>query len=87
MEALTEELVPLVAIICIFVIMPGMVMYFIYAAVIDRRRHQRDAQTASASAHAELIALAERMEQRIEALEQILDAESPGWRNKYHDRP
>ncbi|AZQ09941.1 MULTISPECIES: envelope stress response membrane protein PspB [Shewanella] len=31
----------------------------------------------------ELIALADKMDQRIETLEAILDAESPEWRNKH----
>lgn len=31
---------------------------------------------------ADLRALAERMENRVQTLERILDAESPGWRNK-----
>lgn len=34
----------------------------------------------------ELIALADKMDQRIETLEAILDAESPEWRNKHEDR-
>lgn len=29
--------------------------------------------------------LAEKMENRINTLERILDAENPGWRNKYND--
>ena len=31
---------------------------------------------------ADLIAIAERMEQRVAALEEIMDAEAPGWRRK-----
>ena len=76
------ELIPLVAIICIFVVLPGMVMYF-----ADRKRrwqHENAAQKPSAG-NGDLIALAERMEKRIDALEQILDVESPGWRKKYHE--
>lgn len=75
------ELVPLVAIISIFVVLPGMAMYF-----AERKRRWRHEQPDSAPANAELTALAERMERRIEALEQILDVESPGWRKKYHER-
>lgn len=75
-----EELIPMVAIICIFVVLPGMAMYF-----ADRKRritHDRD--SAGARANDELLALAERMEHRIEALERILDSEAPGWRSRHH---
>lgn len=76
------ELIPLVAIISIFVVLPGMAMYF-----ADRRRRWRHEQEAGRSnGSAELLTLADKMEKRIEALEQILDAESPGWRQKYHER-
>lgn len=77
------ELIPLVAIVSLFVVLPGMAMYF-----ADRkRRWQHEQQTAKPNGTPELHALAERMERRIEALEQILDAESPGWRKKYHEHP
>lgn len=77
------ELIPLVAIISIFVVLPGMAMYF-----ADRkRRWQQEHAPTPAAANSELIALAEKMERRIDALEQILDAESPGWRKKYHEHP
>jgi phage shock protein B len=76
------ELIPLVAIICIFVVLPGMVMYF---ADRKRRWQHENAANKPASDSTELLALAERMEKRIDALEQILDVESPGWRKKYHE--
>lgn len=40
---------------------------------------------AAHTSSAELNALAQRMEHRIEALEQILDAEAPGWRKRHHE--
>lgn len=76
------ELIPLVAIISIFVVLPGMAMYF-----ADRKRRWQHEQAGTSTGHSELSALAERMERRIDALEQILDAESPGWRKKYHEHP
>lgn len=67
------------AILCIFVVLPGMVLWF-----ADRRRRDRVGDTqASVTANADLVRQAERMEQRIEALEKILDAESPGWRKRH----
>lgn len=78
-----EELIPLVAILCLFVILPGMAMFF-----ADRKRRfnaEQASQTTTSSAALE--SLAERMERRIDALEQILDTESPGWRKKYREHP
>lgn len=76
-----EVLIPLVAIISLFVILPGMAMFF-----ADRKRRfkaeQEGRTTTDSSA---LISLADRMERRIDALEQILDTESPGWRKKYRE--
>lgn len=77
-----EALIPMVAILSIFVILPGMAMYF----ADRRRRWHHERETGSTNGSAELLALADKMERRIEALEQILDAESPGWRQKYHER-
>ncbi len=74
------ELIPLVAIISIFVVLPGMAMYF-----ADRKRRWQHEHAGTSPVTAELSALAERMERRIEALKQILDAESPGWRKKHHE--
>jgi phage shock protein B len=67
------------AIVCLFVILPGMILWF-----ADRRRRDRLADpAASPAANADLVRQAERMEQRIDALEKILDAESPGWRKRH----
>jgi phage shock protein B len=76
-----EELIPLVAILCLFVILPGMAMFF-----ADRKRRHNIEQAGKTTTNSvALEALAERMEHRIDALEQILDAESPGWRKKYRE--
>lgn len=70
----------LLAIICLFVILPGMVLWF-----IDRRSRRKNQQSESVQVdNADLLRVAERMEQRIEALEKILDAEAPNWRNRHH---
>ena len=68
------------AIVCLFVILPGMVLWF-----VDRRRRDRLAEPSAGSPalNADLQRTAERMEQRIDALEKILDAESPGWRKRH----
>lgn len=81
MESFVEAVIPLVAIICLFVILPGMAMYF-----ADRKRRWQQEQSGVAKAdQSQLVSIAERMERRIEALEKILDAESPGWRGRHHE--
>lgn len=73
-----EALIPLVAVISIFVVLPW--MFFHYGA---RRREAAKQQGSGVQpASAELGALAERLEKRVQALETILDAEVPGWRNR-----
>lgn len=74
-----EGMEGVLAIVCLFVILPGMILWF-----ADRRRRDRLADpTASPTANADLVRQAERMEHRIEALEKILDAESPDWRKRH----
>lgn len=72
-----ELLIPIFALLCIFVLLPGMVLWF-----LDRQRRHRAAPMAEAgvAGNAELARLAERMEKRIETLERLLDVEAPGWR-------
>lgn len=78
---MAELLVPIVAILSLFVILPGMVMYF-----ADRkRRWQQEQAGATTGNQTQLLSIAEKMERRIEALEKILDAESPGWRKRHHE--
>lgn len=75
-----EVVIPLVAILSIFVVLPGMAMYY-----ADRKRtRQHERETVGQRANDEMLALADRMEKRIEALERILDAEAPGWRARHH---
>lgn len=75
-----EALIPLAAILGIFVILPGMSMYY-----ADRKRKWRAMEGAASVDHSGLAQVAERMEKRIDALEQILDAEAPGWRKRHHE--
>lgn len=75
-----EDLIPLIVIIAIFIVLPAMAFHY-----ADRRRRWQIQQAAgSGAADGELAALAERMEKRIDALEKILDAEAPGWRQRHH---
>jgi phage shock protein B len=70
-----STLVPLVAILCTLVVLPGMTMYF-----ADRWRQRKHEREAAAPAVAELLALAHKLESRVDALERMLDAEAPNWR-------
>ena len=75
-----EELLPIITIVCIFVVLPGMVLWF-----ADRKRRDRKALgEAGELADAEFARLAERLERRVDALEKILDAEAPNWRGRHH---
>lgn len=75
-----ETLVPIVAMLSIFVAPLWLILHY-----RDRRRlHEIELQKKNVN-NDELNAVAERMEKRIEALEDILDTEAPGWR-KRHER-
>lgn len=68
-------------VICLFVVLPGMILWY-----LDRQRRRRDDPDPARSASlSELNKQAQRMEKRIEALEEILDAEAPEWRKKHDE--
>jgi phage shock protein B len=76
---LEDTLVPIVAMLSIFVAPLWLILHY-----RDRRRlHEIELQKKSVN-NDELNQVADRMEQRIDALEAILDTEAPGWR-KRHD--
>ncbi|MGH8541133.1 MAG: envelope stress response membrane protein PspB [Stenotrophobium sp.] len=73
-----DNIVPIVALLCIFVAPLWLVLHY-----RDRKR-QTEVELQSKSGNtAELTVVAEKMEQRIDALEKILDTEAPGWRQKH----
>lgn len=75
-----DHIVALVAVVSPFLFVFGLVWMILHYR--DQRRKHKG---ASVVASAGLEALAERMERRIDALEQILDAEAPGWRKRHHE--
>lgn len=80
MENFVEALIPLVAVISLFVVCPWMFLH--YAA----KKREHTAKSAGEPAmNADLQILAEKLEKRVQSLETILDAEVPGWR-KHMDR-
>jgi len=58
----------------------------IWVALLYRRKEKKLPEAAQAYTLAELSRLATTMEQRIGTLEDILDAEVPGWR-EHHEPP
>ena len=71
-----DILIPLFAIFVIFIGCPGMIMWF-----SERRRRDRMKINAdTGQADQQLVAIAHKMERRVQALESILDSEVPGWR-------
>lgn len=74
------EFIGLVAVLAPFVFVLALVWM-----VMHYRRSTKMAEDDKRTPSAELIRRAEIMEHRIDALERILDAESPGWRHR-HDR-
>ncbi len=68
-------------VICLFVVLPAMILWY-----LDRQRRRLDDPDPTRSASlSELNQQAQRMEKRIEALEEILDVEAPEWRKKHHE--
>ena len=66
-------------VICLFVVLPAMVLWY-----MDRQRN-RDRDVGDRIEPDSLDNLSDRarkMEQRIDALEKILDAEAPDWRKR-----
>ncbi|HEX4896153.1 MAG TPA: envelope stress response membrane protein PspB [Solimonas sp.] len=79
MEDIAEILVPLIAILSIFVVLPALILRH-----SERKRELELKHKDTVSG--DILQLADRMEQRIEALERILDVEAPGWREKHHEQ-
>jgi phage shock protein B len=71
-----EAVVAIFTVFAIFVMPVG--MFFHYLKVRERAR----AQAGNPAQMAALVETAQRMEQRIETLESLLDADVPGWRNR-----
>lgn len=81
MEAFFENLIPLVAVSGIFIVLPYLVLRH-----LAHKRELEFKHGGQTQADAQLVELAQRMERRIEALEQLLDVEVPGWREKHREQ-
>lgn len=72
-----EILIPIVAIFCIFVACPWIILHY-----STRRREAQGLSREDEKMLADLWQLANRMERRVESLETILDARTRDWREK-----
>jgi phage shock protein B len=79
-----EAIVPLVAILMVFG-MPVAIVWIHHHYKHKRLDREAGAEQAATASSGQLLSIAERMERRIDALEQILDAEAPGWRKRHHE--
>ena len=75
-----EDIIGLMAVISIFIVLPGMVLHY-----LSKNKEIAAKAAGDPNMNARLIEIAERLERRIESIETLLDQESPGWK-KAHDR-
>jgi phage shock protein B len=71
-------LIPITAIVCIFVVSPWLA--FRHA---ERKRELEARETISAADADEFRRSLDRLERRVKTLESILDSEAPGWRKRH----
>ena len=73
-------LIGLFTIFCIFIALPWMVLSF-----LSKNRANAAKAAGDPAMNASLISLADKIEKRLDAMENLLDHEVPGWR-KSQDR-
>jgi phage shock protein B len=76
-----EELAPALAIISIFVVLPGMVLHY-----LTKNKEIAARAAGDPAMNQRLVDVAERLERRIEAIESLLEHEVPGWRKAQERR-
>ncbi|OED43050.1 phage shock protein B [Endozoicomonas sp. (ex Bugula neritina AB1)] len=74
---MTEDIVPISAILTLFLFLPWIVFHY-----VGRIRQARRLDDESQEMYESAIHRVELMEERIHTLERILDAEVPDWRNR-----
>jgi phage shock protein B len=83
MAVVGGQLIALVGIVAPFAFVLAIIwmgMHYGHKRKVSRDQERRQAAQAPNEDYQALQALARRMEQRIEALEKLLDAEDPDWR-------
>jgi phage shock protein B len=76
-----EEFAPVIAIISIFVVLPGMVLHY-----LTRNKEIAARAAGDPAMNSRLVDIAERLERRIDAIESLLEHEMPGWRKAQERR-
>jgi phage shock protein B len=71
-------LIPILAIVCVFVIAPWMAFRH-----EEKKREWQARETMTAEDAARFHGSLERLERRLKSLEAILDDEAPGWRKRH----
>ena len=77
MESLTDEIVPISAILTLFLFLPWMIFHYVSQARQARQLDEEHQEVFESAVHR-----VELMEERIHTLERILDTEVPDWRNR-----
>jgi phage shock protein B len=72
-----QELAPVIAVVALFVLLPWLVLHY-----ITQWKKASALQPGDEHMLEDIWRSAKRMERRIEALEAILDVQTPGWRKK-----
>ncbi len=76
-----EELAPALAIISIFVVLPGMVLHY-----LTKNKEITAKAAGDPAMNSRLVDIAERLERRIDAIESLLEHEMPGWKKAQERR-
>ena len=76
-----EVVIPLLAIISIFIVLPGMLLHY-----LTRNKEIAARAAGDPSMNARLVDVAERLERRLDAIETLLDHEMPGWKQSQQRR-
>ena len=77
MESLTEDIVPISAILTLFLFLPWMMFHYVTRIRQARRLDEESQEVFESTLHR-----VEVMDERIHTLERILDVEVPDWRSR-----
>lgn len=76
-----EELAPVLAIVSIFIVLPGMVLHY-----LTKNKEITAKAAGDPAMNSRLVDIAERLERRIDAIESLLEHEMPGWKKAQERR-
>ncbi|WP_299729386.1 envelope stress response membrane protein PspB [uncultured Endozoicomonas sp.] len=77
MEYVIDDIVPLSAILILFLFLPWLIFHY-----LTQLRQARQLDEESQELFESTVHRVEVMEERVHVLERILDTEVPGWRNR-----